>query len=89
MSMDTLVTLLVGVFGFVGSIWSYQNGKNSNNIDIYDKLREYENDLHNTNIELYNQQKQNLELKNKIDDLNDTIDDLKKTIDKLNKELNN
>lgn len=86
MSIATIVTVIVGGFGLVGSYLSYQNGKNSNRIDVYSELREQDRELKDTNKELKKQQQENIELRAQVEDLKDTIADLQKEVDKLKHE---
>lgn len=83
MSTTTLVTLLVGFFGLVGSWMAYRNGKNSNRIGVYSELREQDKELKDTNKELKKQQQENIELRAQVEDLKDTIEDLQRQVKEL------
>ena len=86
MSMTTIVTLIVGAFGLVGSVLAYRKGKNSNKVNVYSELREQDRELKDTNKELQKQQRENIELRSQIEELKDTIADLQKEVDKLKHE---
>lgn len=86
MSMTTIVTLIVGAFGLVGSVLAYRNGMNSNKVNVYSELREQDRELKDTNKELQKQQRENIELRSQIEELKDTIADLQKEVNKLKHE---
>lgn len=81
------VTLIVGALGFLGAYLAFKGNWRSSDIDIMKELRE-------TNNALKEAQQENLELREKINDLgdiidkqNDTIKDLKNEISLLRSEL--
>lgn len=86
MSSTTIVTIIVGAFGLVGSYLAYRNGKNSNRIDVYSELREQDKELKDTNKELKEQQQENIELRGQIEELKDTVADLQKEVKELKHE---
>lgn len=86
MSMTTIVTLVVGAFGLVGSVLAYRNGKNSNKVNVYSELREQDRELKDTNKELKEQQRENIELRGQIEELKDTVADLQKEVKELKHE---
>ena len=83
MNMTTIVTLIVGAFGLVGSVLAYMNGKNSNKVNVYSELREQDRELKDTNKELQKQQRENIELRSQIEELKDTIEDLQRQVKEL------
>lgn len=74
------VTLIVGALGFLGAYLAFKENWRSSDIDIMKELRE-------TNNALKEAQQENLELREKINDLGDIIDKQNDTIKDLKNEI--
>ena len=80
MSSASVVTLVVGVLTFLGTLFTLKGTLRNSDVDVMKQLRE-------TTRELVQVRQENSDLKRQIGKLQDTVDDLKEELKKINREV--
>lgn len=80
MTSASVVTLVVGVLAFLGTLFTLKGTLRNSDVDVMKQLRE-------TTRELVQVRQENYDLKKQIGKLQDTVDDLKEELKKINREV--
>lgn len=80
MTSASVVTLVVGVLTFLGTLFTLKGTLRNSDVDVMKQLRE-------TTRELVQVRQENYDLKKQIGKLQDTVDDLKEELKKINREV--
>lgn len=80
MTSASVVTLVVGVLAFLGTLLTLKGTLRNSDVDVMKQLRE-------TTRELVQVRQENYDLKKQIGKLQDTVDDLKEELKKINREV--
>ena len=80
MTSASVVTLVVGVLAFLGTLLTLKGTLRNSDVDVMKQLRE-------TTRELVQVRQENYDLKRQIGKLQDTVDDLKEELKKINREV--
>lgn len=80
MTSASVVTLVVGVLTFLGTLFTLKGTLRNSDVDVMKQLRE-------TTRELVQVRQENSDLKRQIGKLQDTVDDLKEELKKINREV--
>ena len=80
MTSASVVTLIVGVLAFLGTLLTLKGTFRNSDVDVMKQLRE-------TTRELVQVRQENYDLKKQIGKLQDTVDDLKEELKKINREV--
>lgn len=80
MTSASVVTLVVGVLAFLGTLLTLKGTLRNSDVDVMKQLRE-------ATEELVQVRQENSDLKRQIGQLQDTVDDLKEELKKINREV--